>query len=75
MLDVLGCDRIDHGYVVMENHAVISRLREDQTPFTGIFTRSRRCRWPCLRAYTKAMIDAGPNLIRASDNPGMFPPP
>jgi adenosine deaminase len=72
-LDVLGCDRIDHGYFVMEDDAVIARLREDQTPFTGIFTTSRRSWRPWRRASIKAMIDAGLNVILASDDPGMFP--
>jgi len=72
-LDVLGCDRIDHGYFVMEDDAVIARVREDQTPFTGIFTTSRRSWRPWRRASIKAMVDAGLNVILASDDPGMFP--
>lgn len=72
-LDVLGCDRIDHGYFVMEDDAVIARVREDQVPFTGIFTTSRRSWRPWRRASIKAMVDAGLNVILASDDPGMFP--
>ncbi|MER2133400.1 MAG: hypothetical protein ABS910_01830 [Arthrobacter sp.] len=72
-LDVLGCDRIDHGYFVMEDDAVIARMREEQVPFTGIFTTSRRSWRPWRRASIKAMVDAGLNVILASDDPGMFP--
>ena len=72
-LDVLGCDRIDHGYFVMEDDAVIARMREEQVAFTGIFTTSRRSWRPWRRASIRAMVDAGLNVILASDDPGMFP--
>ena len=72
-LDLLGCDRIDHGYFVMQDDAVIERCRDEQVPFTVIFTTSRRSWRPWRRASIKAMIDAGLNVILASDDPGMFP--
>lgn len=72
-LDLLGCDRIDHGYFVMQDDAVIERCRDEQVPFTVIFTTSRRAWRPWRRASIKAMIDAGLNVILASDDPGMFP--
>ncbi|MCU1407540.1 MAG: hypothetical protein JWQ43_3843 [Glaciihabitans sp.] len=72
-LDLLGCDRIDHGYFVMEDDDVIKRVRDEQVPFTTIFTTSRRSWRPWRRASIKAMVDAGLNVILASDDPGMFP--
>lgn len=72
-LDVLGCDRIDHGYFVMEDDAVIERCREEQVAFTTIFTTSRRSWRPWRRDSIAAMADAGLNVILASDDPGMFP--
>ena len=72
-LDVLGCDRIDHGYFVLEDDAVVARLVEEQTPMTVISTTSRRSWRPWRRASIKAMLDAGLNVIAASDDPGMFP--
>ncbi|MBP8919606.1 MAG: hypothetical protein KBG85_07870 [Micropruina sp.] len=72
-LDQLGCDRIDHGYFVLEDDAVVARLRDEQTPMTVISTTSRRSWRPWRRASIRAMLDAGLNVIAASDDPGMFP--
>jgi len=72
-LDLLGCDRIDHGYFVMEDDDVIERMRDEQVAFTTIFTTSRRSWRPWRRASIKAMVDAGLNVLLASDDPGMFP--
>jgi len=72
-LDQLGCDRIDHGYFVLEDDAVVERVRADQTPFVVAFTTSRRSWRPWRQASIKAMVDAGLNVILASDDPGMFP--
>jgi len=72
-LDQLGCDRIDHGYFVLEDDAVVERVRADQTAFIVAFTTSRRSWRPWRQASIKAMLDAGLNVILASDDPGMFP--
>ncbi|GAB7039364.1 MULTISPECIES: adenosine deaminase family protein [Catenuloplanes] len=72
-LDVLGCDRIDHGYFVLEDDAVVARLRERQTPFLVASTTSRRSWRPWRRASIAAMLDAGLNVIPCADDPGMFP--
>ncbi|GAA4431898.1 adenosine deaminase [Georgenia halophila] len=72
-LDLLGCDRIDHGYFVLEDDAVVARVREEQVPFTVVSTTSRRSWRPWRRASIAAMLEAGLNLVPASDDPGMFP--
>lgn len=72
-LDVLGCDRIDHGYFVLEDDTVVERLREEQVAFTVASTTSRRSWRPWRRASIAAMIEAGLNVIPCSDDPGMFP--
>ncbi|MFG6202003.1 adenosine deaminase [Nonomuraea sp. JJY05] len=72
-LDVLGCDRIDHGYFVLEDDEVVARVRDEQIPFTVISTTSRRSWRPWRRASIAAMLEAGLNVIPASDDPGMFP--
>ncbi|MFI5622101.1 adenosine deaminase [Nocardioides sp. NPDC051685] len=72
-LDTLGCDRIDHGYFVLEDDEVVARLRDEQVPFTVISTTSRRSWRPWRRASIGAMLEAGLNVIPASDDPGMFP--
>ena len=72
-LDLLGCDRIDHGYYVLEDDDVVARMRDEQVAFTVISTTSRRSWRPWRRASIAAMLEASLNVIPASDDPGMFP--
>ncbi|WP_381791783.1 adenosine deaminase [Streptomyces niveus] len=72
-LDLLGCDRIDHGYYVLEDDDVVARCRDERVPFVVAFTTSRRSWRPWRRASIAAMIDAGLNVILADDDPGLFP--
>ncbi|WP_237565549.1 adenosine deaminase family protein [Ornithinimicrobium cavernae] len=72
-LDVLGCDRLDHGYFVLEDDAVVARMREEQVAFTVASTTSRRSWRPWRRASILAMLEAGLNVFPCSDDPGMFP--
>ncbi|KQR62495.1 hypothetical protein ASF89_13990 [Frigoribacterium sp. Leaf172] len=72
-LDLLGCDRIDHGYYVLEDDEVVARMRDEQVAFTVVSTTSRRSWRPWRRASIEAMLDAGLRVIPASDDPGMFP--
>ncbi|MFD3688356.1 adenosine deaminase [Nocardiopsis sp. NPDC058631] len=72
-LDLLGCDRIDHGYYVLEDDAVVERLREQGVAFTVASTTSRRSWRPWRRASISAMLGEGLNVIPCSDDPGMFP--
>ncbi|UFU03170.1 hypothetical protein LQF12_00730 [Ruania suaedae] len=72
-LDVLGCDRLDHGYFVLEDDAVVARMVAEQVPFSVASTTSRRSWRPWRRASIAAMIEAGMNVYPCSDDPGMFP--
>lgn len=72
-LDDLACDRIDHGYFVLQDEAVIERCRAEQVPFTCIFTTSRRAWRPWRRASVREMVARGLKVTIASDDPGMFP--
>ncbi|WP_370517471.1 adenosine deaminase [Pseudactinotalea sp. HY160] len=72
-LDVLGCDRLDHGYFILEDDEVVARMRAEQVPFTVASTTSRRSWRPWRRASIAAMIEAGINVFPASDDPAMFP--
>lgn len=72
-LDLLGCDRIDHGYYVLEDAAVIERVRDEGVTFTVASTTSRRSWRPWRRASIRAMLDEGLGVIPCSDDPGMFP--
>ena len=72
-LDLLDCDRIDHGYFVLEDDAAVRRCRDEGIVFACISTTSRRAWIPWRRASIKAMVDAGLNVSLASDDPAMFP--
>ncbi len=72
-LDALHCDRIDHGYFILENDAVVRRCRDEGVPFTCIFTTSRRSWRPWRRASIAEMIRRGVTVALSSDDPGMFP--
>ncbi len=72
-LDVLGCERIDHGYFTLEDPALVARCLDEQIPFTCIFTTSRRSWRPWRRDSIRALLDAGITVVLASDDPAMFP--
>lgn len=72
-LDVLGCDRLDHGYFVLEDDDVVARMVDQQVPFSVASTTSRRSWRPWRRASIAAMVEAGMNVYPCSDDPGMFP--
>ena len=73
-LDVLGCERIDHGYHVLEDEAVVARCRDEGVFFTCCPTSTAVVYgWPDLTTHpiTK-MIDAGLKVMLNSDDPTMF---
>jgi adenosine deaminase len=72
-LDVLGCDRIDHGYFVLEDPAAVRRCAAEAVAFSAAFTTSRRSWIPWRRASVRRMIDAGLAVNLGSDDPAMFP--
>jgi adenosine deaminase len=72
-LDQLHCDRIDHGYFILEDDAVVERCRDQGVPFTCIFTTSRRSWRPWRRASIAEMVRRGITVTLSSDDPGMFP--
>jgi adenosine deaminase len=72
-LDVLGCERIDHGYFVLEDPAALARCREGGVIFTCAFTTSRKSWIPWRRASVRRMVDDGLAVTLGSDDPAMFP--
>ncbi len=72
-LDLLGCERIDHGYFVLEDPALVERVRDEGVPFTCISTTSRRSWQSWRRASIERMVAAGLSVVLASDDPAMFP--
>jgi len=71
-LDLLGCDRIDHGYYVLEDDAVVERMRDEQVAFTVISTTSRRS-WSVAtrvdRRDARGRAQRDPRLGRPGDVP------
>ncbi len=72
-LDVLGCERIDHGYFVLEDAAAVRRCADDGVVFTCACTTSRRAWIPWRRESIRRMIAGGLRISLGSDDPGMFP--
>jgi adenosine deaminase len=73
-LDVLGCERIDHGYHILEDPAVIARCRDDGIFFTCCPTSTAIVYgWPDLTTHPIGrMVDAGLRCMLNSDDPTMF---
>jgi len=72
-LDQLHCERIDHGYFVLQDDAVVRRCRDEGVVFASVFTTSRRAWRPWRRASIRAMVEQGLRVSLASDDPAMFP--
>ena len=73
-LDVLGCERIDHGYHILEDDAVVARCRDDGIHFTCCPTSTAMVYgWPDLTTHPiNAMLEAGLLVHLNSDDPTMF---
>ena len=70
---MLGCERIDHGYFVLEDPALVARVRDEGVPFTCISTTSRRSWQSWRRRSIARMVEEGLAVVLASDDPAMFP--
>jgi len=73
-LDLLGCERIDHGYHILEDEAVVERCRDDGIHFTCCPTSTAVVYgWPDLTKHPiNAMMKAGLLVHLNSDDPTMF---
>jgi len=75
-LDILGVERIDHGYHVVDDPDLVARCREAGTFFTCCpSTTEATTIWRDLSAPDHAirrMLDAGLNVTIHSDDPPMF---
>jgi len=73
-LDVLGCERIDHGYHILEDASVLARCRDQGIHFTCCPTSTAVVYgWPDLTRHPiKDMVAAGLNVMLNSDDPTMF---
>jgi len=73
-LDVLKCDRIDHGYRVLDDPAVLARARDEGTWFTCVTTSTAQVYgWSDLSKHPiRAMVERGLRVTLNSDDPPMF---
>jgi adenosine deaminase len=73
-LDLLGCERIDHGYHILDDAAVVSRCRDDGIHFTCCPTSTAMVYgWPDLTTHPiNGMLAAGLLVHLNSDDPTMF---
>jgi adenosine deaminase len=73
-LDVLGCERIDHGYHILEDDAVVARCRDEGIHFTCCPTSTAVVYgWPDLTTHPiNGMMAAGLLVHLNSDDPTMF---
>jgi adenosine deaminase len=73
-LDLLGCERIDHGYHVLDEPQVVARVRDERVPFTTSLGCPPLCGWPAEleRTPIKAMIDEGLWVSIHTDDPTML---
>jgi adenosine deaminase len=73
-LDLLGCERIDHGYHILEDDDVVARCRDEGIHFTCCPTSTAMVyNWPDLTTHPiNGMISAGLLVHLNSDDPTMF---
>jgi len=73
-LDLLGCERIDHGYHVLEDEAITQRCAEQGVVFTVCPTSTAQVYgWRDLSRHPiRAMVSCGLKVMVNSDDPPMF---
>jgi adenosine deaminase len=71
-LEDLGCDRLDHGYNLLSNPAVVERCREAQIPFTCCSHTSNRAGQHQRLLNIQGMLNAGLKVTLNTDDPAMF---
>jgi adenosine deaminase len=74
-LDVLGCERVDHGYHVLGDEAVVNRCRDDGIYFTVCPTATAVCYFDPDDYTThpiREMVAKGLRVMINSDDPPMF---
>ncbi|MFN0305159.1 MAG: adenosine deaminase [Burkholderiales bacterium] len=70
--DVLGCDRLDHGYRMLADPKVVRRAAADGISFTCCPKPSTRERDALRIGAIGGMLDAGIAISLATDDPLMF---
>ncbi|MSQ73444.1 MAG: adenosine deaminase [Betaproteobacteria bacterium] len=71
-IELLGCERIDHGMNCLEDPRLVDRLGERGTVMTGCPTWRPIDPKPRRMAEIRGMYDAGLKVTLNSDDPGVF---
>ncbi len=74
-LDVLGCERIDHGYHVLGDEKVVQRCRDENITFTVCPTATAVCYFDpddLTKHPIREMATRGLKVMINSDDPPMF---
>jgi adenosine deaminase len=71
-LDELGCDRLDHGYNILADPALVARCRAEGVYFNVCSHTSNFARIPTRRATIGRMLAEGLRLTLNTDDPAMF---
>jgi adenosine deaminase len=74
-LDTLGCERIDHGYHILGDEAVVARCRDEGITFTVCPTATAVCYFDPDDYTThpiREMVSRGLRVMVNSDDPSMF---
>ncbi|MBO1078077.1 adenosine deaminase family protein [Roseomonas haemaphysalidis] len=70
--DALGCDRLDHGYNMLANPAIVARAAAEQVPFTMACWSSIRGNREPRQQRIRRMREAGLNIVLGTDDPTFF---
>jgi len=75
-ITLLGCERIDHGYHIVDDPGLVAACRESQIGFTCCSSTTHYTTiWRDLEAPDhpiRTMIAAGLNVVLNTDDPGLF---
>ena len=73
-LELLGCERIDHGYHVVDDPVLMKRLANEGVPFLCATPTPPLCGWPAPfdASPVRTMIDGGLKVVLNSDDPTML---
>lgn len=73
-LDMLGCERVDHGYHVVDDPRLMAELAAARVPFLCATGTPPICGWSASLddSPIRRMIEAGLTVVINSDDPAMF---
>jgi len=70
-LDLLHCERIDHGYYVLEDEELVRRVRDEGVPFNCVIQIASML-WGWRKHPVKEMFERGLKVTVSPDDPTMM---